>query len=619
MYKQKQKKAYRLQPISGMLPFTILVILLIAGITNISAQNKTVKLSDKKSSVGEVLEIIENQTGYLFVYKSGEIDLTRMVEVDSYNKTAASILKTIFRNTGISYRMKGNNIILIPAGGKHIKTQDEKTISGKIVDPEGIPVIGASVQVRGTNKGTISDFDGNFTIRAMRGDILDITYIGYVKKSIKLGDDTRLNIQLKEDTKVLDEVVVTGYGTFKKSAYAGSASILKTDKLEDVPTISFQQMLEGSTPGVSVSAASGVPGACMSMRIRGMGSFNASNSPLYVIDGVPTLKGNIGTSGSDSGLDVMATLNTSDIESISVIKDAAAASLYGSRAANGVVLITTKSGRQGKPQFRYKSDWGWSDFAMPFREIMGGQERRNLIHEGLRNYAESFKGIDLEEGLYDNMTKEQIWAYADQHIDEYAPVPWCGFTDWDDYMFRKGHHSNYEVSASGATEKLRFYTSLGYLKQDGVTIHSGLERISGRMNVDYNLTDKMKVGARILFSRVNQDGYSEGFTYTSPIYGTRNGVTPSDPIWNEDGTWNRDLIKLGDRNPLLANKYNFKRDYVIRAFNTVYGMYEVVKNLQLKTTFSYDFIMNKSRSWKDPRTSDGDKKNGSFSKDYNDT
>jgi TonB-dependent SusC/RagA subfamily outer membrane receptor len=188
-----------------------------------------------------------------------------------------------------------------------------------------------------------------------------------------------MSIILKVDNNLLDEVIVTGYGTFKKSAYAGSASIVKTDAVKDVPNVSFQQMLEGAAPGVSVNTGSGIPGSSTSIRIRGMGSFNASNSPLYVVDGIPVLSGNIGASGSDSGLDVMSTLNTSDIESITVIKDAAAASLYGSRAANGVVIITTKQGKAGKPVFKLKSDWGFSNFAMPFRELMGGQERRNLI------------------------------------------------------------------------------------------------------------------------------------------------------------------------------------------------------------------------------------------------
>lgn len=501
--------------------------------------------------------------------------------------------------------------------------QEKYTIIGKVTEESGEPIIGANIVVKGTTNGTVTDLDGNFSLEVNGKKVtVVISYIGFTSQEMTVSAGKPLQIIMKADDNMLEEVVVTGYGTFKKSAYAGSASIVKTEAVKDVPTVSFQQILEGAAPGVSVSASSGIPGASTSIRIRGMGSFNASNSPLYVVDGVPVLSGDVSSSGSDSGLDVMSTLNTSDIESITVIKDAAAASLYGSRAANGVVIITTKQGKTGKPVFTLKADWGFSNFAVPYREIMGGQERRNLIHEGLRNYALTYNGkVDedaMEDGLHSGMSENEAWAYADANIDQYAPIPWCGFVDWDDYMFRTGRRDNYEFSASGGQEKMKYYASMGYMKQDGVTINSGLERISGRVNVDYQMAKWMNIGAKMQFSRVNQDTYSEGTTYTSPIYGTRNGTTPSDPIWNEDGTWNRNLIKLDDRNPLLSNMYNFKREYVTRSFNTVYASFNIWKGIQFKTTYSYDFVMNKSRAWKDPRTSDGDDDNGRFSKDYND-
>ena len=235
----------------------------------------------------------------------------------------------------------------------------------------------------------------------------------------------------------MDEVIVTGYGTFKKSAYAGSASTLKSDKLADVPTVSFQDMLQGNTSGVTSSSSSGQPGSATSLRIRGMGSFNASNSPLYVIDGVPVISGSIDVTGSDAGLDVMSTLNPSDIENISIIKDAAAASLYGSRAANGVVLITTKQGKSGKAQVSLRADWGFSDFAMDYRPVMGGQQRRDYIYEGLKNGQ-----------LIEGKSEEEAKAYADEEIDNYAPVPWCGFVNWDDILFNTGKHQTYEASVA---------------------------------------------------------------------------------------------------------------------------------------------------------------------------
>ena len=403
--------------------------------------------------------------------------------------------------------------------------------------------------VKGSTQGAITDIDGKFTLSV---DALPVTvvvsYIGYQKKEVKITSKGAIHITLAEDTQLMDEVIVTGYGTFKKSAYAGSASNVKSDKMADVPTVSFQDMLQGNATGVQFSASSGQPGASSNINIRGMGSINAGNTPLYVIDGVPVISGSINSMSSDSGLDIMSTINTNDIASITVIKDAAAASLYGSRAANGVIIITTKQGQQGKPKVSLQADWGYSDFAMDYRPVMNGQQRRDYIYNGL--YAGQIRK---------GKTEQEATAYADDNIDDYAPIPWCGFIDWDDVLFKKGSHQQYEASVSGGADKFKYYSSIAYLKQDGITHRSGLERLTGRLNVDYKATNRLTLGANIFFSSVNQDVYSEGFTYTAPFYSSRSAVTPSDPVYNEDGTWNRAFIRIGDRNPALANEYDINR------------------------------------------------------------
>lgn len=573
---------------------------------------QTVTANFRNVTLNEIIWEIQKQTNFTFIYSTSDVQEIRINNLNVNKELATQVLDKCLKNSGLTYTIHNGVVAIKKATPAPIiaPEQQKSNLKGKIVDVTGEGIPGANVVIKGTQKGAITDMDGNFAIEANHDQpvTLIVSFIGYEKQEVKASPSKNVKVTLKEDANALEEVVVTGYGTFKKSAYAGSASIVKSDAVKDVPNISFQQMLEGSTPGVSVTAGSGIPGSSTSIRIRGMGSFNASNSPLYVVDGIPVLSGDIGASGSDSGLDVMTTLNTSDIESVTVIKDAAAASLYGSRAANGVVIITTKQGKSGKPIFSLKADWGFSDFAMDFREMMGGQERRDLIHEGLCNYALTSK----------EMTDTEASAYADANIDEYAPIPWCGFVDWNKHMFQTGRRDNYELSISGGQDKLKYYTSIGYMSQEGVSIGSGIDRISGRLNVDYQMADWMTLGAKILFSTVNQDTYSEGTGYTAPIYSTRNGVTPSDAIWNEDGSWNRDLIKLSDRNPLLSSKYNYKREAATRSFNTVYASFKLYKELKLNTTFSYDFVLNKSRGWKDPRTSDGDDDNGRFSKDYND-
>ena len=342
----------------------------------------TVTAKFRNVTLNEVLWEIQKQTDFTFIYSTNDAKKVKVENLDVKNELISEVLNKCLQNSGLTYTVH-DGVIAIRKAAPVAKTEtvarEKYTITGKVTEDSGEPIIGANVIVKGTTNGMMTDINGNFHLEVTDKKVtLLVSYIGYTSQEVVATPGKAMNIILKVDNNLLEEVIVTGYGTFKKSAYAGSASIVKTDAVKDVPNVSFQQMLEGAAPGVSVNTGSGIPGSSTSIRIRGMGSFNASNSPLYVVDGVPVLSGSIGASGSDSGLDVMATLNTSDIESITVIKDAAAASLYGSRAANGVVIITTKQGKTGKPVFSLKSDWGFSNFAMPFREIMGGQERRNL-------------------------------------------------------------------------------------------------------------------------------------------------------------------------------------------------------------------------------------------------
>lgn len=483
------------------------------------------------------------------------------------------------------------------------EVNQKSAVRGTVVDENGEPIIGANVLIKGTKRGGVTDMNGHFIIPTNQAVTLVVSYTGYDSRTISASVGESVKVTLQANSQSLEEVVVTGYGTFKKSAYAGAASTVKTGELKDVPAVSFSGLLQGAAPGIQISSGSGQPGSATSINIRGMGSFNASNSPLYVIDGVPVMSGDMSSLGTDAGLDIMSTLNTSDIENITIIKDAAAASLYGSRAANGVILITTKRGKVGKPSISLKSDWGYSNFAMQYRPIMNGEDRRNFMHEALKNYA-------IDNGY----TEEKAIAYADANIDDYAPVPWSGYTDWDKILFKNGSHQNYEASISGGTDNFKYYSSLAYLKQEGVTMNSGLERYSGRLNAEYK-AGRLMVGVNALFSQVSQDVYSEGTSYTSPFYTSRSCVVPSDPVYNEDGSWNREFIRNEDRNPLLSMMYDYKKEYINRNMNTIYGEYEFIPNLKLKTTLSYDRINSKGVSWSDPRTSNGENVNGSLYKE----
>ena len=568
----------------------------------------TVTATFKNATLSEVLWEVQRQTDFTFVYSTEEVKNVKVEKLIVNHEKIANVLDKCLKGSGLTYTVHDGVIAIKPVSKvEEMAAPQQKTkLNGTVVDETGEAIIGANVIVKGTTNGCTTDLDGHFTLDVDHLPVtLMVSYIGYTRQEIKVTSAKTIKVEMAPDNNLMDEVVITGYGTFKKSAYAGSAASVKGETLKDVPAISFKDLLQGNAPGVQFTSSSGQPGASSSLRIRGMGSFNASNSPLYVIDGVPMRSGTINTMSSDAGLDIMSTINSSDIESVTVIKDAAAASLYGSRAANGVVLITTKKGKAGKPSISLKADWGSSDFAMDYRPIMGGEERRQYIYDGL-----------VAGQIKKGKSEADAMAYADGEIDDYAPVPWCGYTDWDDVLFKKGNHQSYEASLSGGTDRFKYYSSLSYLKQDGIAINSGLERISGRLNVDFQATSKLKLGANVLFAAVNQDVYSEGTSYSSPFYTSRNAVVPSDPIYNEDGSWNRDLIRIGDRNPLLSATYDYQREYVTRTFNTIYGEYEFIKDLKFKSTFSYDYVITKGKDWSDPRTSNGDDINGGMSKKY---
>ena len=457
----------------------------------------------------------------------------------------------------------------------------QSQVSGKITSSEdGTPVIGASIKVAGTNTGTVTDIDGNFSLNAPAGAKLEITYIGMNSKTVKAGQN--MKISLDPDNKALDEVVVTGYGNFKKSSFTGSASTLNTQGLEDIPVVSLTDKLAGGVPGISVTSTSSAPGAVNSIRVRGMGSINAGNEPLYVIDGTPMLAGNAsafnepGGGYNDAGTSLLATLNSNDIESITVIKDAAAASLYGSRAANGVVVITTKSGKAGKTKVDFRSDWGFSNMAIDYRPQLSGSERRDLLYLGLKNY-----------GLASGSSEAEAKEFADGAIDRFAAEPENGYTNWKDLLFRTGNHSNYQVSVSGGSDNTQFYSSVSYMKQEGILYNQGLERFTGNASVSHTF-GKFNLKVNSQFSKMNQSTVNEGTSYDGAIANYAFFQSPSESPYDKDGN----LVQCGmfGVNPLFEKDHSSDKNVINRAMNNLQLTYNVWDNLKLSEKISYDYV-----------------------------
>lgn len=465
-------------------------------------------------------------------------------------------------------------------------------VRGTVVDDTGEPAIGATIQVQGTTLGTVTDIDGNFTLSAPADGVLVISYVGFQTQEVPVNSSVR--IVLVADTELLDELIVTGYGTFRRSSFTGAASSVSTDKVQDVPAISLQSKLAGTVAGVQVTSTSGLPGAVESVRIRGMGSINASNDPLYVIDGVPMLTGDIaGFAYNQGGTSLLSTLNSNDIESMTVIKDAAAASLYGSRAANGVIVITTKKGLDGKTQFTARTDWGVSNRAINYRPILDGEARRDILHLGLENYAKY------------NLNNADPTGYADERIDTYAAEPWSGWTDWKDLLYKRGNHQNYEISARGGSARTKYYTSLTYLKQEGITLQSDYDRYTGTLNVSHQ-EERVTIDGSAMLSYSKQKGNSEGTSFSSPIMATSMTVSPSSYPYNEDGSYATFFPALNaNSNPIISNTLNYDQNSVHRILTSLGVTWNIWDNLNLKEVLSYDFNQSDNRVWWDPRSGDG--------------
>lgn len=460
----------------------------------------------------------------------------------------------------------------------------QRTISGTIVSSDrNEPLIGATITVKGAEtRGTVTDVNGKYTLQIEAKDkILVVSYLGMKTQYLKVPASNKLDIILNPENMELDDVIVTGYGNFTKSSFTGSANTLKGDLMKNIPVVSVEQKLQGLTTGVNITSSSGQPGANQNIRIRGMGSFNASQEPLFVIDGIPVSSGSLSTGGADaaymnnSKTNIMSTINPSDIENITIIKDAAAASLYGSRAANGVILITTKRGQAGKARITFNASAGFSNAAVNFRPTLNGDQRYELLYEGLVNAA-----IDNQ------MEKPQ--EYANTEIGKYAYKPSMGYTNWRNELLRTALQQNYEASVSGGNAKSTYYLSLGYNNQEGLAKNSSLDRYSVRLNLTHKVGKIAEVGANMMFSQMNQEMNEERGSAINPFLDVAGLLNPSMTIRDKNGNF-IGISEDDTMNPLRDILTDYNKTRMSRVFSTGYASIEPVKGLKIKETLSYDY------------------------------
>ncbi|MBM6889146.1 TonB-dependent receptor [Bacteroides caecigallinarum] len=397
-------------------------------------------------------------------------------------------------------------------------------VTGTVTSHEdGLPVVGASVLVKGTQVGTVTDIDGKFTITNVPSSAgtLVISFIGMKTQEVKIKPN--VNVVLMSDAEVLDEVVVTGYGVQRKASFTGAASIVGEEAIAKKNDANFVKVLEGSVPGVQMNNSTSMPGVWGSVYIRGRASLNSGTQPLYVIDGMPVNSDTDAMSSSDNNMvDPMSSINPADIESITVLKDAAATAIYGSRAANGVIVVTTKKGSEGKFNLNLDVKQGFVSMGNNNMDFANAEESMKLFTDGLTAY----QGGDWQEN-YDYLA------------DSYFGWDRKTSTDWMDAITRKGYYQDYNLSAQGRNGNTGYYVSLGYLNTDGLVIGSDMERFSGRMNLDSKF-NWATIGVNTSYSYSTQNGFSlsTGGSMSSPLTAAISSQTPMDPIYDSEGNYN---------------------------------------------------------------------------------
>lgn len=422
--------------------------------TNAESQNARVSLNMSRAQINDVLEEIESQTDYLFVYNN-QVNVDRKVSVKADRTPVYQVLSNLFDNSDIQFSMEGTHIILSRAEVPGVQQQTH-TVKGTVVDEQGEPIVGANILEKGTSNGTITDLDGNFVLNTAPDATLSVTYIGYMAKEVPVNNQTQLRIPLLEDTQNLDEVVVVGYGTVRKADLAGSVAVLDNKAFKDQPIKQVSDALQGRVSGVQVQN-SGVPGGTVKIRVRGSGSINRSNDPLYVIDGIVRESGLTG-------------LNPEDIQSMQILKDASSTAIYGSRGANGVVLITTKTGKANSRQIMFDAQIGIGTVAKRY-ETLTPYEFATLYNTYIPN----------------TFSSDQLSAFQNGTAG----------TNWQDQIYQNGVTQDYKLTLSGGSDKIQYLVSGNYVGQEGVVIENDNKRYSARANITSQITSWLHLTADV--------------------------------------------------------------------------------------------------------------------------
>ena len=475
-----------------------------------------------------------------------------------------------------------------------------RVVTGTVTSLEdGMGVPGATVLVKGTTIGTATDIDGKYSINIPAGsNVLVFTFVGLTSQEVNIGNRSTINVALESDVTALSEVIVTGYGTQPKREVTGAVSSVKGDAIQNLPLQSFDRALQGRASGVQVRSSNGLPGGAVNIRIRGVGSVNAGNEPLFIVDGVQL---NNQSNASFTQSNPLAFLNPNDIESMEILKDAASAAIYGSQAANGVVIITTKKGKQGKAKFEFNAFSGETQ-PMKFLDVLTGPEWYGMRRNALINTANTLPEANALNAMG---VLPANWATLTRPALDAIGLALPTY-DWQREVMGAGRLQNYEMSVSGGDDKTTFFLSGSYNYQEASFKPVDFKRGTVRLALTHQATKRLSIETNINLSTFQQNVpfAVEGSFLGSPAFSS-SAVLPHNAIYNEDGTYNTAIKGVLGQNVVLVNAYNSG----LQRTNTVVGNlitnYKIAKNLTFRSLFGLDYRLLQGDNYRDPRTPDG--------------
>lgn len=551
------KQIFRIMRIST---FLLMVCVFCSYAGNAHSQNAKVSIHMNNVKLDKILNEIENQTDYLFIYNN-QVDINKITSVKVKNEAVAQVLDRILSGTGINYELEGTHIILTTEAIKDLHAQQQaKTVTGTVTDVSGEPIIGANIRIKGTTTGTITDIDGNFSIEAEPQSVIEVSYIGYLTQETVINNQKSIRFLLKEDTKTLDEVVVIGYGVQKKADLTGSVANINTEKLNTQSNANIGQALQGKIAGVDIVSQGGAPGSGTRIMVRGIGTLNNA-SPLYIVDGMY--------------MNSIDHINPNDIASIDVLKDASSAAIYGSRAANGVIIVTTKEGSntEGKPIIDLSVNLGIST-ASKFLDMLDA-----------KGWAE-----------VTTIARQAIGKPALDMATDLANKP---DNDWQDIMFRPALMQNYNLAVKGGGKYSTYYTGLDYFNQDGIVKGTNYQRYNIQSKNDYK-RGIFSAGTNLIIS----------FSHDKPLHQELRGgmigtILQSVPTLEKyddtreggyGGTYG-DVVNIPHPLAIIDDNIMDRYNENVKIFANLYAQIELFKGLKYKLNLTPDFSFERYKNY----------------------